>query len=261
VGNIESKGFELTLNAIPVRTKDLEWSIGANITYVVPEITKLLDNPDPNFKGIPVGGISGGTGNTVQLQQVGQRPNAFFVHKQVYDANNNPIEGLYEDLNRDGLINENDLYLYQNPAARYFLGINSNLSYKQFSFGFVMRGNIGNYMYNNFASNTGVLRNLINPAQFLSNGSADYLNTRFENNQYLSDYYVQNASFLRMDNISFGYDVGEIAKGARLRLSANIQNAFVITKYKGLDPEVFGGIDNNIYPRPRTYVIGLNLDF
>jgi TonB-dependent starch-binding outer membrane protein SusC len=261
VGNIESKGFEVTLNVIPVKNDNVEWSIGANVTYVVPEITKLLDNPDPNFKGIPVGGISGGTGNTIQRQLVGQRPNTFFVYKQVYDANNKPIEGLYEDLNRDGIINENDLYLYQNPAARYFLGINSNINVKRFSAGFVMRGNIGNYLYNNFASNTGVLRQFINPLGFLANGSSDYLNTGFDNNQYFSDYYIQNASFLRMDNINIGYDAGEIAKGVRLRLSANVQNAFIITKYTGLDPEVFGGIDNTIYPRPRTFVFGLNLDF
>jgi TonB-dependent starch-binding outer membrane protein SusC len=261
VGNIESRGFEVTLNVIPVKNDNVEWSIGANVTYVVPEITKLLDNPDPNFKGIPVGGISGGTGNTIQRQVVGQRPNTFFVYKQVYDANNKPIEGLYEDLNRDGIINENDLYLYQNPAARYFLGINSNINVKRFSAGFVMRGNIGNYMYNNFASNAGVLRQFINPLGFLANGSSDYLNTGFANNQYFSDYYIQNASFLRMDNINIGYDAGEIAKGVRLRLSANVQNAFIITKYTGLDPEVFGGIDNNIYPRPRTIVFGLNLDF
>jgi len=261
VGNIESEGFEITLNATPVKRKDFEWNIGANFTFVAPEITKLLDNPDPNFKGIPVGGISGGTGNNIQRQLEGQRPNSFYVYKQIYDKSGAPIEGLYEDLNRDGIINENDLYFYQNPAARYFLGITSTFNYKKFSAGFVMRGSIGNYMYNNFAADRGVLRNFINPLEFLSNGSSDYFNTRFQNNQYFSDYYIQNASFLRIDNINFGYDVGEIAKGARLRISANVQNAFIFTKYKGLDPEIFGGIDNNIYPRPRIYVLGVNLDF
>ena len=261
VGNIESQGFEITLNTTPIKKKDLEWNIGANFTYVTPEITKLLDNPDPNFKGIPVGGISGGTGNTIQRQLVGQRPNSFYVYKQIYDKNGAPIEGLYEDLNRDGIINENDLYFYRNPAATYFLGITTNLNYKNFSLGVVMRGSLENYMYNNFASNTGVLRNFIDPLEFLRNGSSDYFNTRFANNQYFSDYYIQNASFLRVDNISLGYDVGEIAKGARLRVSANVQNAFIFTNYKGLDPEIFGGIDNNIYPRPRVYVLGVNLDF
>lgn len=261
VGNIESQGFEITLNATPVKKKDLEWNVGLNFTYVVPEITKLLDNPDPNFKGIPVGGISGGTGNNIQRHLVGQRPNSFFVYKQVYDRNGSPIEGLYEDLNRDGIINENDLYFYQNPAATYFLGFTSTVNYKKFSAGIVMRGSLGNYMYNNFASDRGVLRNFINPLGFISNGSSDYFNTRFANNQYFSDYYVQNASFLRIDNISLGYDVGEVVKGARLRISANVQNAFIFTNYKGLDPEIFGGIDNNIYPRPRVYVVGVNLDF
>jgi TonB-dependent starch-binding outer membrane protein SusC len=261
VGNIESKGFEVTVNAVPVRNKKVEWEIGANFTYVVPEITNLLVNPDPNFTGIPWGGISGGTGNTIQRQIVGQRPASFYVYKQVYDANNKPIEGLYEDMNRDGIINEKDLYIYQNPEARYFLGITSNVTVDRFSAGFVMRGSIGNYMYDNVNANMGVYRQVVNPLGFLANGTKDYLNTGFVNNQYFSDYYIKNASFLRMDNINFGYDAGEIYKNVRLRITANIQNVFVITKYGGLDPEISGGIDNTIYPRPRTYVLGLNFDF
>lgn len=261
VGTIESKGLEFTLNTTPVKNKDLVWDLSVNFTYVVPEITKLLLNPDPNFTGIAVGGISGGTGNTIQRHLVGERPNSFYVYKQVYDQNNKPIEGLYEDLNRDGIINEKDLYVNNNPEARYFIGASSSVSYKKFSAGFVLRANIGNYMYNNFASDRGVLRNFLNPLGFIANGSRDFLNTRFQNNQFFSDYYIQNASFLRMDNINFGYDAGEIAKNVRLRITANVQNAFIITKYTGLDPEISGGIDNNIFPRPRTYVLGLNLDF
>ncbi|NCU03189.1 MAG: SusC/RagA family TonB-linked outer membrane protein [Chitinophagaceae bacterium] len=261
VGNIESKGLEVTLNVVPVRKKDIEWEIGANFTYVVPKITNLLVNPDPNFTGVAVGGISGGTGNTIQRHIVGERPSSFYVYKQIYDANNKPIEGLYEDLNRDGIINEKDLYIYQAPEARYFIGINSNVTVKRFTAGFVMRGSIGNYMYDNVNSNMGVYRQIVNPLGFLANGSRDYLNTGFVNNQYFSDYYVKNASFLRMDNINIGYDAGEIAKNVRLRITANVQNVFVITKYGGLDPEISGGIDNTIYPRPRTYVLGLNFDF
>ncbi len=261
VGNIESKGFEVTLNAVPVKSKNVEWEIGANFTYVVPKITKLLVNEDPNFTGVAVGGISGGTGNTIQRHIVGERPASFYVYKQIYDANNKPIEGLYEDLNRDGIINEKDLYLYQNPEAQFFIGINSNITVNRFSAGFVMRGSIGNYMYDNLNSNMGVYRQIVNPLGFLANGSKDYLNTGFVNNQYFSDYYIKNASFLRMDNINIGYDAGEIAKNVRLRITANVQNVFVITKYGGLDPEISGGIDNTIYPRPRTYVLGVNLDF
>lgn len=261
VGNIESKGLEVTLNTVPVRNKNVEWDFGVNFTYVIPKITKLLANEDPNFTGVEVGGIDGGTGSTIQRHIVGERPNSFYVYKQIYDANNKPIEGLYEDLNRDGIINEKDLYIYQSPEAQFFLGISSNISVKRFNAGFVMRGSMGNYMYDNIGSNMGVLRQIINPLGFLANGSRNYLETGFKNNQYFSDYYIKNASFLRMDNINFGYDAGEIAKNIRLRITANIQNAFVITRYKGLDPEISGGIDNSIYPRPRTYVLGLNLDF
>jgi TonB-dependent starch-binding outer membrane protein SusC len=261
IGNIEGKGFEVTLNVVPVRNKNVEWSIAANVSSIVPKVTKLEDNPTPDFKGYNVGGIDGGTGNTIQLIRVGEVPNSFYVYKQVYDQNNKPIEGLYEDLNRDGIINENDLYVYENPYSNLFIGFSSNISVKRFNAGFVLRSNIGNYNYNNFASNRGVLRGMLDPLGFLANGSADYLNTGFANNQYFSDYYIQNASFLRMDNINIGYDAGEVAKNVRLRLSANVQNAFIITKYKGLDPEIFQGRDNNIYPRPRIFALGLNLDF
>jgi iron complex outermembrane receptor protein len=261
VGTIESKGFELTFNTVPVRNKNFEWDFNVNFTYVVPEITNLLINPDPNFTGLAIGGISGGTGNTIQRHIVGQRPATFYAYQQIYDKNNKPIEGLYEDLNRDGIINEKDLRPFKNSEPRYFIGASSSVNIKRFTAGFVLRANIGNYMYNNFASNNGVLRTFLNPLGFIANGSSDFLNTGFQNNQYFSDYYIQNASFLRMDNINLGYDAGEIAKNVRLRITANVQNAFIITKYTGLDPEISGGIDNNIFPRPRTYVLGLNLDF
>jgi TonB-linked SusC/RagA family outer membrane protein len=261
VGNIQSNGAEFTLNVTPVRNNKVTWDIGFNLTYINPKITKLLLNEDPAFKGNLVGGISGGTGNTIQIHSVGYRPNTYFVRKQVYDQSGSPIEGLYEDLNRDGIINDNDLYRYQSPDPRVFMGLNSNLSWGRWNAGFVARISVGNYNYNNIQSNNGVLRQIINPLGWLGNASANYLTTGFRNNQYFSDYYVQNASFFRMDNINVGYDAGEVFKGARLRLYGNIQNAFVITKYTGLDPEVNGGIDNQIYPRPRTFVIGLNLDF
>ena len=261
VGNIESKGIEFTLNLNPIRTNKINWEIGGNFTYIDPKITNLLLNPDPSFKGNPVGGISGGTGNTIQIHSVGHRPNTFYVRKQVYNANGKPIEGLYEDLNRDGVINDNDLYRYQAPDPRMFLGLFSNLSVGKWSGGFVARINLGNYIYNNLESNNGVLRQVMNPLGWIGNASADYLRTGFANNQYFSDYYIQNASFFRMDNINIGYDAGEVFKNIRMRLYGNVQNAFVITKYTGLDPEVNGGIDNQMYPRPRTFVFGVNLDF
>ena len=260
VGNIESNGVELTLNTVPVQNRNLTWNFGVNFTYINPKVTNLLLNDDPSFKGNRVGGIAGGTGNTIQIHSVGYRPNTFFVYKQVYDQNNKPIEGLYEDLNRDGVINDNDLYRYKSPNARFFMGFNTSVNYGKWTAGFVARAFVGNYNYHNVQSNLGALRQILNPLGWIVNASANYLETGFTNNQYFSDYYVQNASFFRMDNINLGYDMGKVFKDANLRLTANVQNAFVITKYKGLDPEITG-IDNNLYPRPRMFVLGVNLDF
>ncbi len=260
VGNIESRGVEVTLNVTPVKNKTITWDLGFNFTYANPEITNLLLNPDPTFKGNLVGGIAGGTGNSIQIHSVGYRPSSFYVYKQIYDQNNKPIEGLYEDLNRDGIINNEDLYRYKAPNAPIFMGLNSSVVYGKWNASFVGRINLGNYNYNNVHSNLGSLRQIINPLGWVVNGSANYLETGFVNNQYFSDYYVQNASFFRMDNISVGYDAGQLY-GARVRVSANVQNVFVITKYKGLDPELNGGIDNNLYPRPRMFALGVNLDF
>jgi TonB-dependent starch-binding outer membrane protein SusC len=261
VGNVESQGVEVTLNATPFKTKTFQWDLGFNFTYVNPEITNMLLNPDPTYKGALVGGISGGTGNSIQIHSVGYQPNSFYVRKQIYDAAGMPIEGLYEDLNRDGIINDNDLYRYKSPNAPVFMGINSSFIIGKWNAGFVSRINLGNYNYSNYNSSNGVERQIFNPLGWLGNASTDYLKTGFVNNQYFSDYYVQNASFFRMDNINIGYDAGEVFKGARLRVTANVQNAFVITNYTGLDPEVNGGIDNRIYPRPRIFALGVNVDF
>jgi iron complex outermembrane receptor protein len=180
----------------------------------------------------------------------------------VYDANGKPIEGAYVDQNGDGTINEKDLYRYKSPAPHYLLGITTGINYKKWSLGVALRGSFGNYMYNNYFSNRGVKREILNPANFLSNGSRNVLETNFYNTQIFSDYYVENASFLRMDNLNIGYNVGKVFMNkAIMRVYAGVQNVFVITKYKGLDPELNSGIDNNIYPRPRIASLGLNLNF
>lgn len=261
VGNIESDGVEFTLNTTPVSNQAVVWDFGFNFTYISPKITKLLLNPDPSFQGNRVGGISGGTGNQIQIHSEGYRPSSFYVLKQVYDKGGKPIEGLYEDLNRDGIINEGDYYRYKSPDPRFFMGINSNVTAGKWSGGFVMRASFDNYVYNNIQSNLGVERAIFNPLGWINNGSANYLETGFRNNQYFSDYYIQNASFLRMDNINIGYNAGEVINNTNLRITANVQNAFVITKYQGIDPEISWGIDNQFYPRPRMYTLGVSLDF
>jgi len=265
VGTMQNKGVEFSINYQPIRTKNITWDIAFNATYNENKITKLTISNDPNYAGNQYGGISGGTGNTILINSVGYARGSFYVFKQVYDNTNHPIDGLFDDKNRDGIINQNDLYQYKSADPKEFFGFSTNLAVKKWSAGFVLRANFGNYMYNNVASSTGTLRNILNPVGFLNNGSSDYLFTKFSGNgtnYYMSDYYVQNASFLRMDNFNIGYNAGKVFNNkASLRLSANVQNVFVITKYTGLDPEISGGIDNNFYPRPRTYVLGLNLNF
>lgn len=262
VGNLVTKGVEFSLNANVLKQKKVNWNVGFNITYNDIKITNLSKVKDPTAKGVQTGGIAGGTGNTIQIHSVGYRPYSFYVYQQVYNKDGRPIEGVYEDRNRDGQINEDDLYRYQGPNPQIFAGLSSDISIGKFNAGFVMRANFGNYVYNNVASNRGVGRAILDPANFLSNGHRDVLFTNFANNQYFSDYYVKNASFLRMDNLNLGYDFGNlISKKTNFRVTANVQNVFVITKYDGLDPEVFGGIDNNFYPRPRTYTVGLHLGF
>lgn len=266
IGTMENKGIEFTVNVQAIRSKDVTLDLAFNATYNQNKITKLTVSDDPNYAGAQFGGISGGVGNTVNINSVGYNRGAFYVYKQVYDpVTNKPVDNLFADKNRDGLINSGDLYQYKGIDPKAFFGFSPSLTYKKWNAGFVMRANVGNYVYNNVASSTGTLRNIINPIGFINNGSTNYLETFFSGSgdkYFLSDYYVQNASFLRMDNINVGYNAGKVFNNkANLRISANVQNVFVITKYKGLDPEVNGGIDNNFYPRPRTFVLGLSLDF
>lgn len=266
IGSMENRGVEFSVNVQAIRSKDLTLDLAFNATYNQNKITKLTISEDPSYAGAQFGGISGGVGNTVQIHSVGYNRGAFYVYKQVYDpVTNKPVDNLFADKNRDGLVNSSDLYQYKGVDPKAFFGFSSNLTYKKWNAGFVMRANVGNYVYNNVASSTGTLRNIINPIGFINNGSTNYLDTYFSGSgdkYFLSDYYVQNASFLRMDNINVGYNAGKVFnKKANLRISANVQNVFIVTKYKGLDPEVNGGIDNNFYPRPRTFVVGLSLDF
>ncbi len=268
VGNIENKGIEFSLNTTPVRQQNLVWDFGFNIAYNDTKITNLLKNQDVNFKGIDVGGIGIATGNFIGKNLVGYAPNTFFVYKQVYNrSTDKAIEGLYEDINRDGNVDADDRYLYKKPAADILIGFTTQVIYKKFSISLAAHGMVDNYVYNQYNAGSGILSVLKNPISFIGNASSSYLETGFlnnSNNQFLSDYFIENASFLRLDNINLGYNVGKVLKNqASLRILASIQNVATITKYKGLDPEISSdfGIDGNIYPRPRVYTLGVNLDF
>ena len=267
VGDMENQGLEFAISTEAIKNNSLKWDIGFNITYNQNKITRLTLAPDPTFVGNPTGGITGGTGQNVQIHSVGSPRSSFNVYQQVYDQAGKPIDGVFVDRNNDGAFNDKDLYRYKSPDPKVFLGINSTVNYKKWDAGFSARANFGNYAYNNVFSNTGTVRNILNPIGVLNNGSTNVLESGISGSvngerSILSDYYIQNASFFRMDNINLGYAVGKLAKNtADLRISANVQNAFVITNYKGLDPEITNGIDNNFYPRPRMFVLGLNLIF
>lgn len=264
VGTLENKGFEAEFVLRPVSTADMSWRISTNFTYNVNEITKLTLVDDPDYTGYDVGGISGGVGNHVQINAVGYPANTFFLFSQVYDTDGMPIEGLYVDKTGEGgnvAGNNANKYYLQNPAPDYLVGLSSYFSYKDFDFSFSGRFNFGNYVYNNNASNRGEYANLYNQSGFLTNILTDVEKTGFVNAQFWSDYYLEDASYFRMDNINLGYNFSQLfTEKLSGRLSFTVQNAFVITKYSGLDPEVDGGIDNNIFPRPRTFMLGVNFN-
>jgi len=264
IGSMDNWGVETNLGVVAINTKDIQWEVGFNLTYNHTEIEKLSlnDGPESDYKGAMVGGISGGTGNTIQIHKVGYAPNTFYVYRQVYDENGKPLEGIYEDINGDGVINDQDLYLYHKPAPDWYMGFNTSFTYKRFTASTALRASIGNYVYNNVNSDMGNFSQTLNPNSFLMNNVVDGLNTNFYDRQLLSDYYVQDASFLKMDYIQLAYDFGKVFKDkANLRANFTVQNVFTLTKYDGIDPEMANGIDNNFYPNPRTFSIGIGLNF
>lgn len=262
VGDLVNKGIEFSLNTRPVLTQDFEWSLNANATLNKNEITKLTAVDNPNYVGVFTGTIAGGVGNYMQIHTVGFPVNSFYVYQQVYDQAGKPIEGLYVDRNGDGKFSELDKYRYNKPAPDLFVGLSSMVRYKNWDFNFNGRFSFGNYVYNNMSSNHGSYSEIYRSVGFLSNLQRSVLDTKFANPQYWSDYYMENGSYFKMDNMSLGYSFKSLVDGqGSLRVYSTVQNLFMITKYTGLDPEVSSGIDNNIYPRPRTFMFGVSLEF
>ena len=197
-----------------------------------------------------------------QVLSEGYEPYMFYVYHQLYDPETDkPIEGAYADLNNDGEINDADLYRYHSPAPKYIMGLSTSLRYKQLTLGMSFRANIDNYVYNGMGMSTGAWETVSYNNSQLNNLNTSFLKTGFKTRQYLSDYYVENASFLKLDNLSLSYNVGKINKWASLTVSAMVQNVFTITGYSGTDPEVPNGMDNSFYPRPRTYSVSFGLQF
>ena len=265
VGDMENKGIELGLTITPIRNieKNIRWSFNYNISYNENKITKMPDDQ-------PAGGISGGTGNRVQLHREGETPYSFFVYQQVYDAQGNPVENAFVDRNGNGKIDEGDRYLYKSPFAPVTMGFGTDLNYKNWDLNITTRANIGNYVYNNTQSRLDQFGEITANSGFLRNIKANSNFQRHNDQSWLSDYYLENASFFKLDNITLGYTFPHTDK-MYIRLYGTVQNVLTITKYSGLDPEALSvdsatnratfGIDNNLYPRPQTYLLGLNVNF
>lgn len=260
VGNVDSKGIELTLNATPIQTKDWEWNLSYNFTWQNMKVKNLSLVKGGNQTNVKVGPSI--DAYQFQVLSEGYEPYMFYVYHQLYDPQTGkPIEGAYADLNGDGEINDVDLYRYHSPAPKYIMGLSTSLRYKQFTLGMSFRANIDNYVYNGMGMSTGAWETVSYNNSQLNNLNTSFLKTGFKTRQYLSDYYVENASFLKLDNLSLSYNVGKICKWASLTVSAMVQNVFTITGYSGTDPEVPNGMDNSFYPRPRTYSLSLGFQF
>lgn len=262
IGKMNNKGIEASFNVIPISNNDMHWDIGFNFTYNKSEITQLtLNDNNADYPGAIFGAVAGGTGNMLMIHSVGYRPSMFYVYKQLYTPDGKPIDDGYVDLNGDGVINEKDRYHFKSSVPDYYMGFNTSFSYKNWSIATSLRASIGNYLFNNTNYDMGTLAQVLNPNTFLMNTVPDLQNTMFYVKQDLSDYFVENASFLKMDYIQIGYNFGKIFNGLNLRANATVQNVFTITNYSGIDPEIQGGIDNNFYPNSRTFSVGLNLNF
>jgi iron complex outermembrane receptor protein len=264
IGSLENRGIEASLTIRPIQTEDIQWEVTANFTHNKNKITELTGESSL----VLTGGISAGTGNQCQAHSVGYPKRSFYVYQQVYDENGIPLEGVYVDRNGDGQINDSDRYFYKNPDAPYTAGLSSRLQVKNWDLGFGLRASFDNYVYwdkeagysnvsKRFDSSFGYLQNVIPGAIERNWSTYDHA---------LSDYFVHNGSFLKCDNITLGYSFEDLFKGGNYngitgRIYASATNVFTITKYEGIDPEVYGGIDNNMYPRPLTIQVGLNLNF
>ena len=270
IGSMYNMGVETSLHWLAVNAKDFNWTMDYNFTYNYNKITNLNGGSDPDYF-VPTGGISAGTGGNIQAQHVGNAVNSFHVFQQAYDQKGKPLEGVVVDRNSDGKITDADKYYYKAPAAPVTMGFASRFEYRNWDLGFALRASLGNYVYNDaFASTSNMSNSEIYPkSKFLVNRPKDvvadnWLSTETTSTQ--TDYWVQNASFLKMDNVTLGYSFANLLKqgswnGITGRIYGTVNNVFCLTKYKGLDPEVFNGIDNNLYPRPISFILGLNLNF
>jgi len=264
IGDLENKGFEVMATIRPIQKTDWQWEFSVNAAYNQNKITSLIESKGDDYT-VLTGGISAGTGNQCQAFRKGEAAGAFYVYQQVYNEETGlPIEGVYVDRNGDGKISSEDRYFYKSAVAPWTGGFNTKLTYKNWDLGMGLRASFGNYVFNDTqAGNAYCGPSTVTSYAHLENRpkTASMLNFQSYDNP-LSDYFVQNASFLKCDNITLGYSFNKFfGLNSNGRVYAAASNVFTITKYQGVDPEVFGGIDNNMYPRPLNILLGLSLNF
>lgn len=259
IGELSNRGIEMEINAVPVEAANWSWTIALNAAYNKTTITQLTtDDSRSGYYGIDTGEISGGTGNTIQVHQTGQAPNSFFVYQQIYDKEGLPIEGAYVDRNKDGIINTDDKYCCMKAAPDWTFGLSTQLRYKKWILIVSAHSSLGNYIYNNISSEGELLSDLWTNKHINNRYRTALTNNISTVAQYFSDMYVQNGSFLKIDNITLSR-ILSLGKNYSMNVFASIQNAATITNYTGIDPEIFSGIDDNMYPRPRNFVLGVKL--
>ncbi|WP_455519645.1 SusC/RagA family TonB-linked outer membrane protein [Porphyromonas sp.] len=260
VGNITSKGFELSINATPIQTKRFSWDVNYNISSNSTRITKLNAVNVPGYQGVPTGGIKGGTGTLVQIHSEGYTPGTFFVYEQKLDKDGKPLEGQFVDRSKDGVINEQDKYRAHSPEPKVTMGLSTSLTFDRWTLSTALRSSLGNYIYDNVSSYMATHTAVLNSGNFFRNTTPEINISNFKNNddkQFVSDYYLHRASFLKMDNLTLAYNFGRLFGRTSLRASATVQNVFTLSPYKGIDPE--RAIDFSLYPIPRTYSLNLSL--
>jgi len=262
IGQVENTGFELTVNGVLYDRDIFKWDLGFNVAINDNVVKKVDNNTNPDFGGYNVTDITGDVGQTIQVLKTGEEAFAFKTYEHILDANGNPVVGtsieMYRDINEDGQINELDLVVGESPNPKLIMGLTSNMSYKSFELSFTLRGNTGNYVYNNVASSNGYFELLTD--RVTNNINISAYETNFKTRQLHSDTYIENAAFVKLDNITLGYNFDKIKFG-RIKAYLTAQNLFTITGYSGVDPEIFNGVDNNLYPRSTTVILGLNASF
>ncbi len=272
IGDVENTGVELTLNTFPIAKENIRWDLGFNIAYNVNEITAI---PQVSEVGLLTGDIDGGVGSKVQVHQVGQSVNSFYLYEHKLDANGNPVSDfdgesrpltdMYVDQDGDGIINERDLVVNNNAQPDLIMGLTTSLAVGDFDLGLTFRSLVGNYVYNNKSSNRGYYDKISTTGNAAENIHTSALVNNFKGPQYFSDVYLEDGSFVKLDNATIGYNIDKLFNtGGNARIYVTGQNLLTLTDYSGEDPEVDIGIDRpsqNAYPKARTFIFGLSLGF